>query len=75
MANIEAGVTGRRSPTRRRRRRQPRRETADQIGVCRRTIERWEKDPRLNFPKPLIVNGRKYDDPEEVAVFLDGSNK
>jgi hypothetical protein len=72
MANIDPGVTGRRSSTRRKRRWQPRRATVEQIGVCSRTLERWERDPKVNFPKARIVNGRKYDDPEEIAAFLEG---
>jgi hypothetical protein len=33
---------------------------AQRFNVVCRTIERWEHNPELNFPKPLIVNGRKY---------------
>jgi hypothetical protein len=34
---------------------------ADRYDVSTRTIERWEEDPKLNFPKPdLIVHSRKY---------------
>ncbi|MGO9049932.1 MAG: hypothetical protein ACLP19_17080 [Xanthobacteraceae bacterium] len=25
-----------------------------------RSIERWQDNPELDFPKPLIVNRRKY---------------
>jgi hypothetical protein len=28
--------------------------------VTERTLDRWERDPRLNFPKPEIINRRKY---------------
>jgi hypothetical protein len=40
----------------------PRRKTAERYGVSVRTIERWERDPELNYPKSTIVNGRRYDD-------------
>jgi hypothetical protein len=41
---------------------QPRPKTAKQrYCVSKRTVDRWEDDPRLGFPKPLIRNGRKYD--------------
>jgi hypothetical protein len=40
---------------------QPRRKTAERYGVHVRSIERWEQNPEMNFPKPLVVNGRKYD--------------
>jgi len=39
-----------------------RRKTAERYGVSTRTIERWEADPKLNFPLSMIRNGRKYDD-------------
>jgi hypothetical protein len=44
----------------------PRRKTADRYGVSVRTIERWEADPELHFPKSIIVNGRRYDDVGEL---------
>jgi hypothetical protein len=33
---------------------------AKRYDVVPRTVERWAENPALNFPKPLIVNGRKY---------------
>jgi hypothetical protein len=33
---------------------------ARRYGVVPRSIERWQKDPKLEFPQPLIINGRKY---------------
>jgi hypothetical protein len=44
---------------------QPRRKTANErYGRSVRTIERWEANPKLNFPKSRIINGRRYDDTE-----------
>ena len=40
---------------------QPRKKTAERYGVHVRSIERWERNPEMNFPEPLVVNGRKYD--------------
>jgi hypothetical protein len=40
---------------------QPRRETAQQFGKTTRTLERWERDPELGFPKAIKINGMKYD--------------
>jgi hypothetical protein len=40
---------------------QPRSETARQFGKTPRTLERWERDPELNFPKHIEINGLKYD--------------
>jgi hypothetical protein len=34
---------------------------AERYDVATRTIERWEDDPKLDFPPPdLIINSRKY---------------
>jgi hypothetical protein len=34
---------------------------AQRYGVDKRTVERWKRDPRLNFPAPdLIINQREY---------------
>jgi hypothetical protein len=33
---------------------------AARYGVVVRTIDRWAEDPKLNFPKPIIVNRRRY---------------
>jgi hypothetical protein len=38
----------------------PSRAVADRYSVCLRTIVRWHQDPDLNFPKPIIVNRRRY---------------
>ncbi|MBL0404413.1 DNA-binding protein [Microvirga aerilata] len=29
-------------------------------GISDMTLWRWLRDPRLQFPKPLVVNGRRY---------------
>ena len=29
-------------------------------GIVPRTVDRWVKDPELNFPKPKMINGRRY---------------
>jgi hypothetical protein len=36
-------------------------------GVSDRTVARWERDPDLRFPQPLLVNGRKYFDEDELT--------
>jgi hypothetical protein len=40
---------------------QPRSETARQFGKTTRTLERWERDPKLGFPAPIVINRLKYD--------------
>jgi predicted DNA-binding transcriptional regulator AlpA len=37
--------------------------------VSDRTIDRWMRDPRLEFPQPIIVNRRRYWDESEIAAF------
>jgi hypothetical protein len=32
----------------------------DRYDVCGRTITRWNDDPRLEFPKAIVINGRMY---------------
>jgi hypothetical protein len=48
---------------------QPRRETCRRYGVCDRTVARWESSPDLGFPRPTVINGRKYDNPDDLDVF------
>jgi hypothetical protein len=33
---------------------------AQRYGVTTRSVDRWWKNPDLNFPQPLIINGYKY---------------
>jgi hypothetical protein len=33
---------------------------ARRFNVCQKTIDRWSKNPTLDFPKPMEINGRKY---------------
>lgn len=32
----------------------------ERYGVTDRTLSRWVADPDLNFPKPIVINGRRY---------------
>ena len=61
MVTIQANVTGRPpivtySPEVR----LPTVQVAKRFSVVVRTIERWLRDPNLNFPKPIVVNKRRY---------------
>ena len=29
-------------------------------GKTDRTLDRWLQDPRLNFPRPTVIRGRRY---------------
>lgn len=33
------------------------------------TMWRWDRDPKLGFPKPIIINNRKYRDEAELDAF------
>jgi predicted DNA-binding transcriptional regulator AlpA len=33
---------------------------AERYGICRRTIDRWDHTPELEFPRPIWINGRRY---------------
>jgi hypothetical protein len=44
----------------------PKRKAAERNGVSVRTISRWENDPELGFPRPIIINKRCYYDEAEL---------
>jgi hypothetical protein len=59
MSSLETSVaTSRKLPTR---------HVCQRFNVCDRTIARWQIDPDLEFPRPIIVNGRKYFDEDELS--------
>ena len=43
--------------------------TARRYGVSDRTIARWEQDETLGFPKPMLVNGRKFHPLDELEAW------
>jgi predicted DNA-binding transcriptional regulator AlpA len=32
----------------------------DRYGISDMTLWRWLRDPKLSFPKPITINGRRY---------------
>lgn len=48
---------------------QARRKTAERYGVSVRSIERWEADQKLSFPPSRLINGRRYDDIEQLDAW------
>jgi hypothetical protein len=38
----------------------PKRATAERYKVCIRTIDRWERDTNLGFPKSIVIRKRRY---------------
>jgi hypothetical protein len=37
--------------------------------VCLRTLWRWDRDPRLGFPRAVVIRGRKYRKEHELDAF------
>ena len=58
MDEIDPAVTGRAStdegPL------LPARRVLERYSVVDRTLDRWLANPKLDFPRPLIVNSRRY---------------
>lgn len=40
----------------------PARVVCERFGVTTRTLGRWLADQELNFPRPLVINNRRYFD-------------
>ena len=40
-------------------------------GVSRNTLFRWQRDPELEFPRPVVIRGRRYWRIEELAAWED----
>jgi predicted DNA-binding transcriptional regulator AlpA len=51
MSTIRAEITGRKVGIK---------ELTERYGVVPRTVDRWLADADLGFPKPLVINGRRY---------------
>jgi predicted DNA-binding transcriptional regulator AlpA len=41
----------------------------DRYGVSQMTGWRWARDPKLNFPKAIRINGRNYRDEAELEAW------
>jgi predicted DNA-binding transcriptional regulator AlpA len=39
-------------------------------GVHYQTLLRWRRDPELNFPKPITINGRLYWRESDIAAWV-----
>lgn len=47
----------------------PRHKLPERYDKTPMTIYRWERDPALGFPAPIVINGRKYYDLAELAAW------
>jgi predicted DNA-binding transcriptional regulator AlpA len=41
----------------------------ERYSVCDRTLDRWIANPALNFPRPIVINRRRYWSEDEVDAF------
>jgi predicted DNA-binding transcriptional regulator AlpA len=46
-----------------------RRRLRQRYGVTEMTLWRWERDPLLEFPRPLIIKGKKFYDQAELEAW------
>ena len=46
----------------------PRRKLLGRYGVTEMTLWRWERDPLLGFPQPVVINSKKFFDVDELAA-------
>jgi hypothetical protein len=42
-----------------------------EFGVSPMSIFRWERDPSLDFPRPVIIRGRRYFFRDQIKLFKD----
>jgi hypothetical protein len=45
--------------------------TAKRVGTCTRTLFRWTCQPELGFPKPCIINKRRYFSAWQIDAWLE----
>ena len=44
--------------------------TAAYFGVTAMTIWRWERDPKLAFPRASVIHGRKYWSRDDIDAWM-----
>ena len=44
--------------------------TAAYLGVTAMTIWRWERDPKLAFPRASVIHGRKYWNRNDIDAWM-----
>lgn len=45
------------------------RAVASRYSITTRTLFRWDRDQKLGFPAPIVINGRKYRDTAALDAF------
>ena len=47
---------------------QPARKVCARYDIVDRTLDRWLADPAMDFPRPIVINARRYfSEPELIA--------
>lgn len=41
----------------------------DRYQICNMTLSRWQKNENLAFPKPIVINRRKFFKEEELTAW------
>ena len=44
---------------------------AQEFDVHKRTVDRWEDDPALGFPKSVLIKGQRFFQREEIDAWKD----
>ena len=47
----------------------PDKQVSERYGVHISTLYNWDRDPNLNFPRPIRINRRKFRDEAELDQF------
>jgi hypothetical protein len=42
---------------------------AEYLGVHPKSLPRWDRNPKLGFPRPIFINGRKFRKWAEIHEF------
>ncbi len=40
------------------------------LGVCGKTLTRWDEDPDLGFPPAILIHGRRYRETAALDAFI-----
>lgn len=47
----------------------PTKHVTKRYNICSRTLDRWLERAEMAFPKPLLINGRRYFDETELVAW------
>ena len=50
----------------------PAKRVCDRFDISKMTLWRWLKDEKLTFPRPIVMNGRRYFNEQEIEALADG---